>query len=93
MGYLFAGGMGHAPIPGGMSYGFMNNAASSAASNLSAVAGSKSPRATLAQIAGFHQKGGKRLPQRTIIVPPSPKALAFMAQQLEIAMARIMREV
>ena len=48
--------------------------------------------ATIADIAGFHQEGGPRLPQRKIVVEPDGPALRRMAEVMDAALARIARD-
>jgi hypothetical protein len=41
--------------------------------------GTSTSGATIADIAGFHQEGNPRLPQREIIVPPTQEVIQAMA--------------
>lgn len=47
-------------------------------------------KATLADIAGFHQTGGGRLPKREIIVPPNENVQVAMAGDLENAIRKLL---
>jgi len=51
-----------------------------------------SPALTVQQIAMFHQKGGPRLPQRTIIVPPDQITMDGMAKDMTEALIRMSKE-
>jgi len=46
---------------------------------------------TIAQIAGFHQRGGGRLPKRTIIVPPDDATLKGMQRDMQLALKEIVK--
>lgn len=48
--------------------------------------------ATIADIAGFHQEGGPRLPQRKIIVPPDEPAQGRMARVMDAALKTLAGE-
>ncbi len=53
---------------------------------------SKKPKATIAEIAEFHQEGGGRLPQRKIIVNPIPSVVEDMAGDMELALRRMTKQ-
>lgn len=48
-------------------------------------------RATIADIAAFHQEGNSRLPKREIIVTPSERVLDQMAADMDRAIGRTIR--
>lgn len=49
--------------------------------------------ATIADIASFHQSGGGHLPQRKILVEPPPECVARMVGVMEVAIAKVAKDV
>jgi hypothetical protein len=49
-------------------------------------------RATVADIASFHQMGSGHLPKRTVIVPPAAPTLQLMRSDMDTAVARMAAE-
>ncbi len=47
-------------------------------------------KATIADIASFHQAGGGRLPQRRIVVPPDEQTVAAMQEDMRRAIRRLL---
>ena len=52
----------------------------------------KKSKATIAEIASYHQKGSGRLPKREIIVDPPRQVTERMADDMERALARLARK-
>ena len=47
---------------------------------------------TIAQVASYHQKGGRHLPQRKIIVPPDTETVGLMREDMQKALRTMARE-
>jgi len=80
-----AGGQWEQAIPGGIEVGYGGDA-------VHKDAGGKGGKATIADIAMFHQTGAGNLPVREIIVDPDPPTITGMIKDLTLALKRIERD-